>query len=242
MHPLDDVLDGEEHVALKLGVGAMSLGISEHQRKLRHQILEVVDDKCRHSVELLKLACFQECLGGVYLTEIARRLPAGGLEHIPDLPVDVDCRPWRVEHNKPEQIRAGYERDDKPGIWNGAQPGGQRQIGITFPRQSKFLHIDHPPRALEEPGKRAIERLNGVDLWQVPPRRGHETASILLEPQNARGTLDKIGNRHDRPLVNALERALGRKRARKTEPFLAIVVAIGEKMLADEYPQLGAKA
>ena len=45
VHAPDDVLDGHQHIALELGIVAMAFGIPKHERKLCHQVLEIVDDE-----------------------------------------------------------------------------------------------------------------------------------------------------------------------------------------------------
>ena len=89
----------------------MPLGVLEHQRQLRDQVLEVVHDERGHPVERVELARFEQRLGRADLAEIARRLPARGLQQIADLPVDVDRRPRRHQHDEAQQLAARHRAE-----------------------------------------------------------------------------------------------------------------------------------
>jgi hypothetical protein len=90
VHAPHDVLDGREHIRLELGIVAVTLRILEHQRQLRNQVLEVVDDERRHPVERVELPRLEQRFARANLSEEARRLPDRSLQEIADLPIDVD--------------------------------------------------------------------------------------------------------------------------------------------------------
>jgi hypothetical protein len=69
IHPSDDVLHGGQHVALEFRIVPVALRIAEHQRELRHQVLEVVNDEGRHPIECIEFARLQKRLGGLDLTQ-----------------------------------------------------------------------------------------------------------------------------------------------------------------------------
>ena len=92
----------------------MPLRIAQHQRQLRDQVLEVVHDKRRHPVERVELARFEQRLGRADLAEIARRLPARGLQQIADLPVDSIVVRGVISTTKPSSSAPDAQRNDEP--------------------------------------------------------------------------------------------------------------------------------
>ena len=125
----DDILDCRQHVTLKFRVVAMPLGVAQHQRELRDQVLQIVHDKGGHAIEGFEFARFQQRFGGAKLTEIARRLPARGLEQIAHFPVDFDLRARRRQHNESEQAGTRRQRNDQPRVADRRKPCWQFQVG-----------------------------------------------------------------------------------------------------------------
>ena len=65
----DDVLDGRQHVPLELRIIAVAFGILEHKRKLRDQILEIVNDEGRHAIEGVELPRLEQRFGRPQLAQ-----------------------------------------------------------------------------------------------------------------------------------------------------------------------------
>ena len=82
VHAFDDVPHRHEHIALKLGVVAVSLCIPQQQRKLGNEVLQIVDYKRRHAVERVEFARFEQGVCYLNLTEVARCLPARSLQQV----------------------------------------------------------------------------------------------------------------------------------------------------------------
>ena len=63
VHPTDHVFDGRQHVALKLGIVAMSFDVRKQKLQLRDEVLQVMDHECRHAMKCVELLGFQQGLG-----------------------------------------------------------------------------------------------------------------------------------------------------------------------------------
>src|SRR6185436_133557 len=124
--------------------------ILEHERKLCHEVLEVVDDECGHPAECIKFARFEQRLGRGHIPQKACGLPACGLEKVQHLPIDLDGRTRIREDDESNEISPGYQWNDQPRCLRIPKPFWQDEVRIPGPRRRVFLEIDHPTRACEK--------------------------------------------------------------------------------------------
>ena len=132
------------------------------------------------------------------------------------------------------------QRNDEPRRGNRSEPVRQARGRDSAPAPARYSSrlTTQPVRSR----KRASEPSAGsvrVDRRHVPARRRPEAAVLVAQPERAARALDQVGERLDaRAPRRRGTRALRRERAREAQPFVAIVVAIGEEMLADEDAEL----
>ena len=97
-HPSYDVFDGREHVPLEVRFVPVALGVRQHKRKLGHEILEVVDHECGHSIERVELPGLEQRFGRAKIAHESGGLATRRLEDVEDLPIDIESRS-RVQQN-----------------------------------------------------------------------------------------------------------------------------------------------
>ena len=240
-HTFQRVLDRHQHVLLEFRVGVQPLGVLHHQRKLRDDVLQVVHHKRRHAIERIELAHFEQGFGGQHLRQEAGRLPARRLEQVVNLPVDVDLGPRAQKQDEANQFIAVDQRNDQPRLWYRLQPGRQVQRFIALREGTVLLKVDDPAVTRHE----FAQGRTGT-LWLVP---GTDVQSRGLpkylraggfHPQPASRAFEQIGQASNHLLAHFLRGALSAKSAGELEPFFSVVVAIGEEVLVEEHPQLGA--
>ena len=233
------MLDGHQHVLLEFGIVAMTLGVLEHQRELRHDVFQVMDDEGRHAVESIELAHFEQSFGRLHLTEESASLAAGSLEQIVDLPINVQFGARRRQNDEADQVISGCQRHHQPGVGHLDQPGRQEKAVVTARQRAILLKIDHPATVEQELAEGAIRLLGRRRNRHIPVARlGEESAARVFQPKRTGGALDHIGEPLNHMLAHLGIAGLRGQGARETQPFLAIVVAVAEKMLADENAKL----
>ena len=99
--------DRVQHVALELGVVAVPLGVAQHQRELRDQVLQIVHDEGGHAVEGVELAGLEQRLGRAELLQISGCRARGGLQQVAHFPVDLHRRARIEQHDEADELRAG---------------------------------------------------------------------------------------------------------------------------------------
>src|SRR3954471_6555040 len=117
------------------------------------------------------------------------------------------------------------------------QPRRQRRRAGRLRR----LQVDDPAGLGQEGGEGAVPGLARVERGHVPARRLRIPVTFGLQPDGAAGTLDQVGERLDRALRAAHAGIAARQQPGEAQPFMAIVVAVGEEVLVDEHSQPGAQ-
>ena len=143
---------------------------------------------------------FEQRLGRLHLAEESAGLPAGGLQQVVDFPVDVDRGARGRQHDEADQLVAGRQRHDQPGVRHLDQPRRQRQAVVAARRGAVFLEVDDPAAFVEEAAQRAVgilgRRLDAACSSARPAQRNGLDG--ILQPERAGRALDHVGEPLDR--------------------------------------------
>ena len=158
MHPSHDMLDRPHHVALKIRIVAVALGVRKQELQLSNQVFQVMHDEGRHAVEGVEFLRFQQRLGGLRIGQVAGGLAACRLQQVEDLPVEVDLDARVAEHDEADQLLPCQQRNDQPGIAQRSRTGGSASLLVVRGCLHDVGDIEHPARPLKEARQWSVVR------------------------------------------------------------------------------------
>ena len=228
-----------DHVVHERRVVPVFFGIGHQQRQLCHHVLEIMHHEGRQAVGGLELARADQCLDRLLLYQKGRHLYPRGLQDVVVLPGTVLRGQRFHQQQDPCQILFQYQRHYHPGIRSSGQPLRKYQPGIAAGILLEFVQVDHPLPRLQE-AHECIVLLQIFHARLAHGVVGHEFITpVALLPQYAPGTIHDIGHDLDGLSAPPGMPAQGRELADETQPFVAVVVLVVEKMLVQKDPQIG---
>ena len=197
-----------------------------------------MNDKRRHAVEGIELPDFEKRFTGLHLPEKGAGLPRSSFQQVIDFPVHVDPGSRSRQHDESDQFVPGRQGHDQPGVGDFDEPRGKVEAIIATWQRTVLLKIDHPAAIEQEVAQRAAVIFGRRRNWRVPASGLREEAPRrILQPQRTTRALDHVGQPAHHVLSHGGEATLRGERLREAQPFLAIVVAVAEEMLANLHPQ-----
>ena len=215
-------------------VMAVARRVLEEERELSHQVFQVVHHERGHLVEGLELARLQQRLEA-RLGEEGRHLARRGLQQIAHFPVHFDFARGVASTANPSSSSSAIT-----GTTSHASGSSRSQAGISTARSPRRPGLDHPSGFRQETGEGAVGGSHALHRRHVPARC-LRVRTLLLQPEALRR--DSRPGRRARGSCAARGScpAPARKKAGEAQPFGAVIVAVREEMLVDEYAQLRAQ-
>ncbi|MNS74978.1 hypothetical protein D3C72_1084740 [compost metagenome] len=197
-------------------------------------------DEGGHAVERIELARHRQGIERFAVRQVAGGLAAGNFQHVEDFPVQADVRAGPRQCDKGEQLAMQHQWHQQPHIGQRQQRGRQAQAAVLARVVPAIGHVDHPLPCLQELAQGAKRRLAPRARRPIPAGRRGELSLFAQYPQRAGAAFHEL--RHG--LYRALAQGwpVFRQRARKSQPFLAVIENGIVKMFIDIHLELGAQA
>ena len=215
--------DGRQHVALKLGIFEVRLGVLQQQGQLARYVLDVVRNEREPLAVFVQLPCLDQPFGGALLRHIGRHLPANDAQQVEHLAIQLELGARARHHNQPGQPAIVIERHRQPRVGNA---------------DVERLHLDDPAAVAERRHQRVFGQDRRGCRRHVPRSRPLEcNIAAFAQEQHAARTIHHLGQRPDHA---RMQRDIGvrrRQRGDAAHPFTPVVVAMAEEMIDQQTPQ-----
>src|SRR5581483_3338531 len=147
----------------------------------------------------------------------------------------------RRQHDEADQLLLSDDRHQQPARRDIEQPGWNRESRVLCRLLTILREVDYPAGALEKAPQRMARLKALFKLRQVPPCCWRVAVLGISKPKRACWAFDQVGERFDRALCGTHSGLLGGKQIGEAQPLVAVVVAVGKEILADEDLELGAQ-